>query len=857
MPENYKIFPTTNDIASVEGRGNRFYEFSMADWLKSFTGRNFVYDGGEFSAPASGLTVTVPAVKCVIEGRLVEIYDSFDVLCDDDASNKIWIQLLIDESGNATGFQINAVSNGTVPENAVYIGTAVTEDGDVIEVELTDRDNTPYAITPQVLHRGEVEGMGYEYSSCHETIGLIADYWGTYKHYHSYCSDGSKFYVFGGRPLTWYDNGEVTEIGMFNYTTKEWTVPKNTAQNISMAVTGYNDGYIYVLGGVRCWRTSGAYYATNLSTAKKIKVSDMSISNLTDLPKHIKAIYPSSFCCVGNRIYFASMDANEENKVEYYDLSTGSISSVQVIPTLNGYRVKGYSLANINGDLYVFGGVSLNNEVSNKAYVLNVETGAWVERADLPSELALSPLGTTGYLLVANVDQKGYLMREMGHILYEYDPVLNSYAFANYAPINDSGAFVGSGTGEERYGYFFKLSEYFYHYSTGERWSRIKVNLMDSENYEWSLPVRPPMLSGKENNTVIAAGSIVYHINQTTLKLDVSNSSLTLWARTDETIPASLQGVGRLGACYHGNCLYFLGGRGITDGIRKGVFVKYSIDTDSYTALTYPSTIGGDTIGNRDDYILVSTQHYLLCFGGKDSSDNALTKPIVYNCITDVWSRPTYDFGEAKFPAIFAFDYNGVVFVCKETSGYKLMYRIDDAAIGPVTELAPNNLPISGGVDYRHYHFHAGKKLYLIYGWDRGADIWYPRVIYSFIEVDMPLVGTHTVSRTLPYMALQTKRWENINQHIRNIQSDKGLIIFGETAEDLWASVKVIHFASSILVTDKPGIYSIRDNKGEAEVVNITTGERGETVSGLAGDEIGVFDIKFLPSTLDVRLIGG
>lgn len=123
----YTLFPTVNDVATVAGNGKKLKEQNLAKWLDSMSGQYFVVSGGAFPGVIGSLALPIPAIKVVIKGYTLDIDSVTNVLCVANKTNKIWIQLTFDLSNNATGYIFAAVDDGSIPADAVYIGTAITD----------------------------------------------------------------------------------------------------------------------------------------------------------------------------------------------------------------------------------------------------------------------------------------------------------------------------------------------------------------------------------------------------------------------------------------------------------------------------------------------------------------------------------------------------------------------------------------------------------------------------------------------------------------------------------------------------------------------------------------------------------
>jgi len=145
---NETVFPSFNDVAKVEHRGDRIEEKQSREWANMLTRSNFV-DSGLTLSTAGSLVLPIAAGVGWIDGHRTEIEASTITLADND-TNHVYLQLSFDGPGNVDDVLLNANVTGVAPINSVKLGQAVTSGG-VITSVIEDKQIGPKSQAGTVL----------------------------------------------------------------------------------------------------------------------------------------------------------------------------------------------------------------------------------------------------------------------------------------------------------------------------------------------------------------------------------------------------------------------------------------------------------------------------------------------------------------------------------------------------------------------------------------------------------------------------------------------------------------------------------------------------------------------------------
>ncbi|HEX6956267.1 MAG TPA: hypothetical protein VF156_15440 [Agromyces sp.] len=122
-----KIFPSVNDVnGGVAGQGKTLTEANIKTLQAlPYFDRNYVKSGA-VCTNGGGLNLSVAAGVYCIDGRWINKDASESVLLSASATNRVWLQLTKDGSGNVTGTTWNVQTGTTVPSDAVLVAVVVT-----------------------------------------------------------------------------------------------------------------------------------------------------------------------------------------------------------------------------------------------------------------------------------------------------------------------------------------------------------------------------------------------------------------------------------------------------------------------------------------------------------------------------------------------------------------------------------------------------------------------------------------------------------------------------------------------------------------------------------------------------------
>jgi len=152
MSYTYKIYPTAADLATQEERGKRCHEYSLGELAVGLGGRGFVPSGCELETTAN-LVVNVKNIFIINNGLRLEVYDTVPMLCVANARNELYMQFVYDVSNNVETFQFNAVTDKSVPANAIYLGTVITNDTICTKTISNDRQQVPASASPKIIYK--------------------------------------------------------------------------------------------------------------------------------------------------------------------------------------------------------------------------------------------------------------------------------------------------------------------------------------------------------------------------------------------------------------------------------------------------------------------------------------------------------------------------------------------------------------------------------------------------------------------------------------------------------------------------------------------------------------------------------
>ncbi len=128
------ISPSINNV----GGGKKLNEAFLTAIFHALAGGSYVVYGFDVTeATTDGLTLNVPAGAAFINGRFVSISEPVAVVCTDDALNHIYLKIILDALGNATGAVIEVNTSELDPDYSTKLGTATAASG--VITETTDR----------------------------------------------------------------------------------------------------------------------------------------------------------------------------------------------------------------------------------------------------------------------------------------------------------------------------------------------------------------------------------------------------------------------------------------------------------------------------------------------------------------------------------------------------------------------------------------------------------------------------------------------------------------------------------------------------------------------------------------------
>lgn len=122
-----KIFPSTNDVnGGVAGQGKTLTEANLKTLqAMPYFDRPYVKSGA-VCTNGGGLLLTVATGHYCIDGRWIYKDASENVTLTASSTNRVWLQLTKDGSGNVTGTTWNVQTGTTVPSDAVLVAEVVT-----------------------------------------------------------------------------------------------------------------------------------------------------------------------------------------------------------------------------------------------------------------------------------------------------------------------------------------------------------------------------------------------------------------------------------------------------------------------------------------------------------------------------------------------------------------------------------------------------------------------------------------------------------------------------------------------------------------------------------------------------------
>ena len=839
MSITFKIFPTANDIATEAGRGKRLYESNMAGWFEAQAERGYVVSGGELSIPESGLTLTIPAISVAVRGRLVEIYDPTPVLLGDDAENQLWIQLVIDLSGNATEYIVAVTQNGVAPANSVYIGKAWTESGNIVKVQTYDRDETPYSTTSKIIHEGTVEletGIEYSRSELYWSSVFGSGSW-TQKNPNTVnmACDGAKTYVNGGLYHTGSEHLINTEYDLENDSWNDYGL-EQLSYNQYSAITAIYDGYLYQLGGIRYIGSTGQ--TSTLVKTQRMDLDTGEWEQLNDLAASVNSRFHQQAVVYDDKIWF---EKDDYGTIVVYDPSDESITEIGKLPN----EASCMALVVAGGNLYAFGGLKSGAWVGT-SYIWDSVNSEWDAITAMPSGLFSDsytgvsiiedPLFSNSYnlLQLGVVGNKIYMKRQLGLNFYSYDINTGNYTWENYAPYGSGSRIFSDGT---KIWYIMEMTK--------------EVCSYDPAENKWNRPVG--VGSWGHNGKLYTLGS--------DNKMQVYEE-IGKWTKKTETAPVINTGLdGNKNLCLitkisvigNGKYLYLLNGQYNVAPYYPylNFLVRYDTEEDEYEVLSTPPT------SLEVYFALASTERYIYILGGTNPSTGVNIKIWRYDTIDDDWLELPNTFGTSgagQRPALYAFFHDGYIFATKreDNSPYPVrLYRIDPVS-GKNEVLRPSDLPLTSGANPAKLSYGNGR-LYIANITDRGAYAT-PRYVYQFTEVVLPVYGDYCEAEII-----EQNSWLQYDTAIIPTLIAKNYDISVQWPLDsvLQNAHDIFLICAEVFISTRPTQYTIRNINGLLRMANMTSGQRGEAIAGYKDDIIGIEVLKWLPKTLNATIIGG
>lgn len=158
-----KIFPSVNDVnGGVAGQGKTLTEANLKALQEMpYLDRPYVKSGAVLSN-GGGLNLNVGTGHYMIDGRWVYKDATESVLLTASSTNRVWLQLVKDGSGNVTGTQWVVQTSASVPADAVLVGEVVTGAGTITTIYTSFRG----IITP-----GTLLGTGSAVTTATQTPG--------------------------------------------------------------------------------------------------------------------------------------------------------------------------------------------------------------------------------------------------------------------------------------------------------------------------------------------------------------------------------------------------------------------------------------------------------------------------------------------------------------------------------------------------------------------------------------------------------------------------------------------------------------------------------------------------------------
>jgi len=124
------VYPSENEVETAEFAGSRGQEFYHAAYFEAVSD-GFVSSGWTVPATHGDLGIPVAAGSGIIKGRRIVTDSSNDVTLTDNATNHVFMQIVLDGSNNVTTVQLVSNTSGTPPSNSIYLARAVTSGGTV------------------------------------------------------------------------------------------------------------------------------------------------------------------------------------------------------------------------------------------------------------------------------------------------------------------------------------------------------------------------------------------------------------------------------------------------------------------------------------------------------------------------------------------------------------------------------------------------------------------------------------------------------------------------------------------------------------------------------------------------------
>ena len=843
MSIRYKIFPSANDIATTEGKGKRLYESNMAGWFESQAERNYVVSGGVLEGASSGLTQGIPPISVIISGRLIEVYDETPVILTDDSVNKIWIQLVLDLSNNATEYIFAVTQNDSVPANAVYIGTVTTENGNVIAIKLWDRHETPYSTTSQIIHEGEIEietGFSYPMSDSIWSSNFYNGNWSVANpNTVNMACDGRKIYANGGHYPSGYDQLMSCSFDLESHAWDDITMERLSYNQYS-AITAVHDGYLYQLGGIN-------YKGSTAQTTTLVKTQRMDLATgeweqLTDLAASVNSRKHQQAATYDDLIWF---EKDDYGTIVTYDPSDESITEIGKLPN----EASCMCLIVANGNLYAFGGLVSNAWVGT-SYVWNPSTSEWDTITSMPAGLyqdsytgasiVSDPLNTAisyNMLQVGVIGGKVYMKRQLGLSLYVYDVNTDAYTWLNYAPFGSGSRMFSDGT---TIWYLMEMTK--------------EVTSYDPVENKWNRP--------------IGIGQWGYNGKLYTLGSDNKMqvySSMGKWEKKTTSAPTVNTGldgnknlclISKLSVVGHDKYLYFLGGHYNVAPYYPylNFMIRYDTEADTYETMDPPPYVTLEA-----QFVMIPLDRYIYVLGGTNPSTGISNKIYQYDTLNDTWVLLVNTFGNSgagQRGALYGFAHDGFLFATKREDANAPNYPVRLYRLDPVTGksevLRPTDLPLNSGSNPAKLAYGNGR-LYISNITDRGAYAT-PRYAYQFTEVFLPIYGDYCDGELI-----EQNSWLQYDTAVipTLISTDYALSVQWPTSSVLQNVHDVFLIGGEVLEATRPTQYSIRKVNGLLRLANMTSNQRGDSIAGYKGDKIGIEVLSWMPLTLDATIIGG